>query len=90
MIGTSREKGFSITDMNFGLLHYPPVRGNFVPKFKDSNTDHEVKRDMRMNLLLRVFKLLSGIGSPLDIPANPHCQDVALLRMVNLSIHDLN
>ena len=45
---------------------------------------------MRMNLLLRVFKLLSGIGSPLDIPANPHCQDVAVLRMVNLSIHDFN
>ena len=20
---------------NFGLSHYPPVRGNFVPKFKD-------------------------------------------------------
>ena len=23
---------------SFGLLHYPPVRGNFVPKFKNLDT----------------------------------------------------
>ena len=43
-----------------------------------------------MNLLLRVFKLLTGIRSPLDIPANPHYRDAASFRTFDLSIHDLN
>ena len=43
-----------------------------------------------MNLLLRVFTLPSGIGSPLDIPANPHYRDAALFRTFNLLIYDFN
>ena len=75
---------------NFGLLHYPPVRGNFIPKFKEYDIDHELEWDANgfVAIDLHVLKwdqVSAGRSSEFSLSGR-----VFVSHIDSLSIYDLN
>ena len=72
---------------NIGLSHHPPVRGNFVPKFKVVKILVNMK-EMRVLLFHLIFAFPCEFGSPLGVPANLHDGYATLFCLFDLSVHD--
>ncbi|GKD69250.1 hypothetical protein Tco_1323340, partial [Tanacetum coccineum] len=69
---------------------FPPVKGNFIPKFQLLVLSRSALEQLRLLALHLVFSFPSKFWSSSGILTNLHDGNLTLFQLLDLAVHDFN